>query len=245
MTGTIRNFYASGNTASGFYSFNDSILQDVQQLFILKGGPGTGKSSLMKSIAEQVLDRGYDLELMHSPLDNDSLDGVIIPILGVGIVNGTSPYVIDPKYPGVREEIVHLAEGWNVKRLRENRGRVIQLTDQITDTLTKAYEHFGQAKEIHLEREDVYLKGMNFEKANQVTSELYESLFSGEQCENEESLVTNGKEKHMFFGAATPRGVVHFIDNLTEIVDKRIIVKGRPGSGKSTMLKKLCRKQRN
>ncbi len=47
--------------------------------------------------------------------------------------------------------------------------------------------------------------------------------------------------KHRFLGAATPKGAVDFVPNLTEGLPHRYFIKGRPGSGKSTMLKKLAK----
>ncbi|MNJ43831.1 hypothetical protein D3C77_388570 [compost metagenome] len=55
---------------------------------------------------------------------------------------------------------------------------------------------------------------------------------------------TSGKESGVvtrrFLGAATWRGAVDFVLNLTEDVPTRIFVKGRPGSGKSTLFKKIA-----
>ena len=74
---------------------------------------------------------------------------------------------------------------------------------------------------------------MDFEKANQLTDSLLTSFF-GEVTLNKPS-----KVQHRFLGAATPVGAVDFVPNLTEDVPKRYFIKGRPGSGKSTMLKKI------
>ena len=43
--------------------------------------------------------------------------------------------------------------------------------------------------------------------------------------------------KHRFLGAATPKGAVDFVPNLTEGLPHRYFIKGPPGPGKSTMLK--------
>ena len=47
--GCVRKFFAGSNTPLGFYSFFDQIIDLMQahRFFILKGGPGTGKSTLM------------------------------------------------------------------------------------------------------------------------------------------------------------------------------------------------------
>jgi Cdc6-like AAA superfamily ATPase len=235
MTGKVRNIFPGGNTAIGFYSLYESVFQGLNRLFILKGGPGTGKSSLIRYVGDIFKEKGYDIELLHCSSDNDSLDGLIIPSLSVGIVDGTAPHTIDPTYPGVVEEIIHLGECWDSHELQQHRAEIISLTDQTSNAFNNSYDHFGKAKEIHLEREAIYLKGMNFEKANKETETLLEKIFMKTNDRN----VKKPNQRHMFFGAATPKGVVHFIDNLTEDIERRIILKGRPGSGKSTLLKKI------
>jgi Cdc6-like AAA superfamily ATPase len=235
MTGKVRNIFPGGNTAVGFYSLYESVLQGLDRLFILKGGPGTGKSSLIRYVGNTFKEKGYSIELLHCSSDNDSLDGLIIPSLNIGIVDGTAPHTIDPTYPGVVEEIIHLGECWDAHELQQHRAEIISLTDKTNAAFKNSYKHFAKAKEIHLEREAVYLKGMNFEKANKETEKLLESIFTKtSDKENKEP-----SQRHMFFGAATPTGVVNFIDNLTEDTETRVILKGRPGSGKSTLLKKI------
>ena len=62
MTGKIIRYFAGGNTARGFYSLFDSNIADLDRIFILKGGPGTGKSSLMKKIGTLDSEKGYNIE---------------------------------------------------------------------------------------------------------------------------------------------------------------------------------------
>ena len=73
--GKVKNIYPGGNTAQGFYSLYDSALQNLRRLFILKGGPGTGKSTLIRQVGLAMVDRGYDIEFLHCSSDNRSLDG--------------------------------------------------------------------------------------------------------------------------------------------------------------------------
>ena len=92
------HYYAGGNTAKGFVHFFESNFQELERLFILKGGPGTGKSSLIKSIGHEWKLLGYDLEWIHCSSDVGSMDAVIIPKLKAGIVDGTNPHVIEPVF---------------------------------------------------------------------------------------------------------------------------------------------------
>ncbi|WP_395940585.1 PRK06851 family protein [Bacillus sp. HMF5848] len=232
MTGTIRNYYASGNTARGSFSLFDSNLEDLDMIYILKGGPGTGKSSLMKTIGYKWLDLNYDIEFLHCSSDNNSVDGLIIPELKVGIVDGTAPHIIEPKFPGVIEQYINLGVAWNTQELKNNKDQIKQLTKSVNKAFSTAYTLFGEALIIHDEWEKIYIDNIDFNACNKLTEELIDTFFKS-------TLTKTSKVRHRFLGAATPKGPVDFIEDLTVDVPQRYFIKGRPGSGKSTMLKKL------
>ncbi|MFF2447334.1 PRK06851 family protein [Neobacillus sp. NPDC058068] len=234
MAGKIKNYFAGGNTARGFHNLYDSNLQGLDRLFILKGGPGTGKSSLMKKIGHEWIEKGYNVEFLHCSSDNNSIDGVLIPALKVGIVDGTAPHVIEPKAPGAVEEYINLGEAWNARALAVQKKPIQQLTDKNSQLFQKAYATFKEALEIHDDWEKIYINSMDFNKADQLTRKLIDTFF-GKMKLNKVADV-----RHRFLGAATPKGAVDFVPNLTEEIQKRYFIKGRPGTGKSTMLKKLA-----
>lgn len=97
MSGTVKHYFPGGNTSKGFYSLYRYIMPQNQakRIFCIKGGPGTGKSFLMKKIGNQYLKKGYDIEYHHCSSDNDSLDGVVIKDLNIVFLDGTSPHVVD------------------------------------------------------------------------------------------------------------------------------------------------------
>lgn len=92
--GKIKKVFPGGNTAKGFHSYYDNIIGDNwNKLFIIKGGPGVGKSSLMKKIGYEMVEKGYDVEFHQCSSDNNSLDGLVVPALKIAIVDGTAPQV--------------------------------------------------------------------------------------------------------------------------------------------------------
>lgn len=87
------HYFSGGNTASGFVSYYDYIFRDLDRLYIIKGAPGTGKSKLMRDIANEAGNRNYKIEYYHCSSDPDSLDGIIIRDISVGVLDGTAPHV--------------------------------------------------------------------------------------------------------------------------------------------------------
>lgn len=89
----VRRIFPGGNTSQGFYSLHDNIISlDRNMLYILKGMPGGGKSSLMNNIGERMSEKGFSIEYHHCPSDPESIDGIVIEELRIGIVDGTPPH---------------------------------------------------------------------------------------------------------------------------------------------------------
>jgi hypothetical protein len=75
---------------------------------------------------------------------------------------------------------------------------------------------------------------MDFNMANKITDDLIKDVIKVK-------LDKKGKETRRFSGAPTPQGNVNFYGDLTKDIENRYIIKGRAGSGKSTMTKKLAK----
>lgn len=228
-------YFAGGNTAKGFVHYFESNFQNLDRLFILKGGPGTGKSTLMKSIGTEWKNKGYAIEWVHCSSDAESLDAVIIPRLNAGIVDGTNPHVIEPQYPGIVEDYVNVGNAWDRKTLLIHKDEIISLTKRVKQGFQLAYDSFHEALEEHHELEQVYHRHMDFENLNQYTEKIIQKLLPAD------SKSGKGNVKHRFSGAATPDGHVDFVNSITEHVKYRYFIKGKPGTGKSTILKKVAR----
>ncbi len=233
MTGKVKNYFATANTAKGFINLFESNINTLNKLFILKGGPGTGKSSLMKKIGLQLQNKGYAIEYLHCSSDNNSLDGVIIRSLGIGIVDGTAPHVIEPTAPGAIEEYINLGVAWDSKALAPHKDKILELNKQIKGCYNSTYAYFKKALLIHDEWEAIYIKHMNFPKANLLTQKVIQEIVGDTKLQKESHIM------HRFFGGSTPLGPVDFVENITQPLSTRYFIKGRPGSGKSTLLKKL------
>lgn len=135
---------------------------DGWKVYILKGAPGTGKSNIMKMLAAEGRRRNVKTELFPCCLDPNCLDGVAFPELKRIVLDGMSPHTVEPKYPGVCEQIISLGGLWSAKKLLGKEKRILELTDQHQYLTSKAIRFVtvaaGMKGEIHkiaLEHTDV------------------------------------------------------------------------------------------
>lgn len=128
------SYFLGCNSASGFVSLFSELYDpyDGWNMYIIKGGPGTGKSTLMKKIASKAEKKGYTVEKIYCSSDPDSLDGVIIEDIKTAIADGTSPHVLEPKFAGACERIINLGDFWDEKVLKENRDEIIKYSTMIS-----------------------------------------------------------------------------------------------------------------
>lgn len=89
----VRHVFPGSNTPRGFYSYYTYILEQdlATRILVIKGGPGVGKSTFMKRIGKSMTDEGFAVEYHHCSADNNSLDGVVLPQIGVAMLDGTAP----------------------------------------------------------------------------------------------------------------------------------------------------------
>lgn len=210
--GNVIRKYPGSNTTEGFYSFYKSGLNTMERIFVLKGGPGTGKSTLMKKIAYNLTERGYDVEMWQCSSDNDSIDGVIVPVLKIAVVDGTAPHVVDPMYPGAVDEIINLGDHWNREMLHESKAEIIRLTSAISASFNEAYEKLAEYKKIY---DEFAVKNTVGEKritsyANDVIGEIFSEDLA--------------KVSHFFASAVTPNGWTGYNQELCANVKKRFVI---------------------
>ena len=158
--------FAAANTRRGFFSlFEGMIRRHEGRIFLIKGGPGTGKSSFMKAVADAAQAKGYTVERIHCSSDPASLDGVRIEQKGVLILDATAPHCADPEYPGVREHLLPFGEFWDAGKLAPHRKEILSLTRGISGEFSVIYRYLAAAGEIRQSVTDLLAPAFDREKA--------------------------------------------------------------------------------
>lgn len=237
--GRHRSLFPGGNTPQGFYSFYDNIVApDANKIFLIKGGPGVGKSTLMRKIALELLGKGYDVEFLRCSSDPSSLDGVYFPTLDIALIDGTAPHIVEPKNPGAVDEIIHLGEYWDENKLRENKQYVLEDNIKIAKYFKIAYSYLQEAKLIHDRIESYYTDSVNFALVNRKIDEVGRDIFLNNLFNSEQDKLA--RQRHMFITAITPEGFVSETADLLNNIETLYVLKGEPGTGKSTLCSRIA-----
>ena len=170
------SYFAAANTFKGFKSNFHKVFDETkfERIFILKGGPGTGKSTLMKRVGERFENGGHDVTYIYCSSDPRSLDGVIIQngTKHFAILDGTAPHTTDPKFPGAISEIINLAEGFDTASLSVQRDRIVELSNLKAAHYKSAYKLLSLAGEIFESIEDVFYSNDVYNKAELLSKEI-------------------------------------------------------------------------
>ncbi|MDR1774168.1 MAG: ATP-binding protein [Clostridioides sp.] len=235
MQGKIKKAFPGGNTCYGSYSFFDNIIpENIKRIFCLKGGPGVGKSSLMKSIARHFNDIGYDVELFNCPSDPSSLDALVIKEIGVVLLDGTAPHIVDPKLPGAKDEIINLGVLLNTVKMEENREEIEKVDYQISAYFKRAYKYLAAAQKVYQDIEEKNSHALKLDELNSMTESFICDIFKDIQNVGKYHKVVD-----LFASAVTPVGYLDHTKYVIPEGTKTFFLDGRIGTGKSDFMKKI------
>jgi len=201
----IRHLFPGSNTAAGFVGFYSDLRGQAQRTVILKGGPGVGKSTLMRAVGERYEKLGEGVDYAFCSGDPDSLDAVFVPARGFLILDGTAPHVVDPALPGARDGILNLGTCLDEKQLASQQEEIRALTQSISARFAQAYRCLSAALSLRQDAAAVYALALGDKGMRDMEKQILSFLPGGPE----------GSEAHCFAQAITCRGVLQEIDSIT------------------------------
>lgn len=209
-----KHYFMASNSSYGFICYYDNIFktEELNHLYILKGGPGVGKSSFMKKFANTMMDHGYFVEYVHCSSDPESLDGIIVPKLKVAFVDGTAPHTIDPVIPGAVDEIINLGDFLDSNGLEKHKAQIVLINKNKKEAYKSAYNYLEAAGIIFDEVTSYFNKFVDNKKFNAICEESLNTLY--EKYFNKNKSNKPGSLRKMFSEAYTSSGYVSYTSSL-------------------------------
>ncbi len=200
--------FLAANSAEGFVSEFGGCYDpaDGWRTYIIKGGPGTGKSSFMRKALRYAEERGLKSVEVYCASDPNSLDGVIFPSLKTVIMDGTSPHIVEPTMPGVCDSILDFGRFWDEKRLSLKRSEIISASRENKRLHRSASRYITAAGQLFYE----FLE-LSFNNTDTKTA-----LKRGEYIINRyiPENIGKGRVWNAFLGGVTPRGIIYFEEDV-------------------------------
>ena len=209
------NFFLGANSAGGFQNLFPELMdpEDTCDLMILKGGPGVGKNTFMREIARTMEETGMDVEYLWCSGDPDSLDGVVFPRIRCGVVDGTSPHVMEPKYPAAVDRYVDLGRVYDVAAAKADAEQVKEHTRAYRAAYARAYRHLNAARQLELDAAALARETFDADKARRRLEGIIgrELRHRGGEA---------GKTTRRFLGSITHKGTVWRFDSVETLCPK-------------------------
>ena len=212
--GNITHYFLGANSGQGFRNlFHRFCEEDCHyDLMVLKGGPGAGKSTLMRKIGKAMEGKGEDVEYFYCSGDPDSLDGVYIPRIRTAVLDGTSPHVIEPRYPAAVERYVNLGQFYDIAAAKNAREEIIQHTNFCSDAYRRAYRALSAAAQMEESAYGLLIEGFDNEKLMRRTEGIITREIRGKG--------SGAKTQYRFMGSVTHKGDICRYDTVESICPK-------------------------
>lgn len=232
-------FFLGANAPDGFVShFSDSYdPTDGWRAYIIKGGPGSGKSTLMKRVAKTMAEAGSDVVLTPCASDPQSLDGVIMADIKTVVLDGTSPHVVEPKYPGISEVILNMGECWNVESFAGKEKELLAVYKENKQLHERASRYITAAGSLLSDSYKIAEDCTDQMKATRFGINLAKKMIPAAKKSNFKNI--QGKEWIRFLSGITPMGLVFYRSTLTKLCDNIVVISDDYGASSRLILSAL------
>lgn len=199
------------------------------QLLILKGGPGSGKSSLMKRVIKYALEKNHEVEIIPCASDPNSIDAFIDKTADFAMMDGTAPHTEDPSLPGANHHILYTGDLWNTAYLYKYASEIKSLNGRIGDYHKGAGSYIKAASALLYENLLYSKKYINKSAITSFANEICKSLSTGNYKD----------EKVRLLSAVSVGEIKYFKETLPLLADKIFVIEDDFGGVADFLMKNI------
>lgn len=224
-------FFLGANTPFGFHSLFSELYDPYNgwTAYIIKGGPGTGKSTMMKRIADICEESGISCERVHCASDPSSLDALIFDSKKISVVDGTAPHVIEPQFPGAVETVLNMDAYRDDSILKKNRAEIVRLSTENSACHKKSVRFLQASESLSRDIRRIALSCTDTDKAERYASRLASRKFGTPRG-------TVGTEHKRFLSAVTPDGIYIHSQSVEKLCEDITVIDDPHGAVSSILV---------
>lgn len=211
----VTHFFVGANSGEGFQNlFPEMVdIEDTYDLMVLKGGPGVGKNTFMREVGRSMEQAGTAVEYLWCSGDPDSLDGVVLPEIRCAVVDGTSPHVMEPRYPAAVDRYVDLGRFYDLTAAKAAAEEVKAHTHAYQAAYVRAYHSLKAARQVELDAVASVRRSFDRDRADRRVS----GIISRELREKGSQ---RGRTTRRFLGSITHKGCIWRFDSVDTLCPK-------------------------
>lgn len=207
---TSTDFFLGATTGDGFLGYFDQLSPGERlHLYLLKAGPGCGKSTFMRKLAQRTQE---PLQYIHCSSDPGSLDGVIFSQREAAILDATPPHTLEPKAPGAAETVVSLYDTMNTDKLRPMEPTIQETLAHYKVLRQHAARYVSSAAGLLMDSRRSAACCTDFDKLRRYVAGLANRLLPKNDAQ--------GREQIRLLSGVTPDGMIFYKDTVPALADK-------------------------
>ncbi len=236
----VVDFFLGALSPSGFTGwFAEAAAAPGVQTYLIKAGPGCGKSTFMRRLAVadamRPTERGKEhIERIHCSSDPDSLDGVLMTDVGALFLDATAPHTLDCKYPGAAERVVSLYAMLDNACLAAHRSAILAAGEKNAALLRQAGAHFALACGLLAQRRAMAAETLDTARLQRFGRYLAARTMPAKKG------VRPGAQAHRLLSAPTPQGLTVFYDTVPALADTVYALQDPYGAAAPLLLAQLA-----
>lgn len=227
------DFLLGALSPSGFVGYFDQLLtvRAGWRVMLIKAGPGCGKSTLMRRVADALILKGESVQMIHCSSDPDSLDGIICEKRRIAIVDATAPHTLEPRYPVAVEDVISLYDCIDSGKMRASQAQVVDLFSKCGALQERAARYITAAGSLITDSMKITSSAANLPAVQTFANHLAAKYLPRKGgC---------GTESARVLSANTANGVLCYSSTIAKMADTVVILKDDWGAVSKVMLKAL------
>lgn len=211
--------------------FND-LMNEAKEVIFIKGPLGFNTSELLKEIGYFALQQGHDVELFLDPLFYNCISATYVKGKDCLYIQSTLP-LLEPVLYGTKHKVLSFYDCLDEEKMSRNGEEYTKHLAEAESWRTEMFSMVGKALKIHDDWEVEMRRFMDWDGLDKQNEQLLKGLF------NELKLNKSATVTHRILGTLTPTGAQDTVQSITKNLARRLFIKGFPGTGKSSLIKKL------